>query len=147
VQIKIAKLDDISKIAPLFDAYRQFYEQPSNLAKATEFLQARLKNTESIIWFAEDNSQEILGFCQVYPSFCSVLAEPIYVLYDLFTTEKSRKSGVGSALLETAHQDAKTKGIARLDLTTAKDNLTAQSVYESLGWIRDDIFYAYNKIV
>jgi ribosomal protein S18 acetylase RimI-like enzyme len=33
----------------------------------------------------------------------------------------------------------------RLDLTTAKNNHTAQSLYESLGWVRDEIFYAYNK--
>ena len=50
-------------------------------------------------------------------------------------------------LLEQAREHAEANNIPRMDLTTAKTNLNAQSLYESLGWIRDDIFYAYNKSV
>jgi len=32
-----------------------------------------------------------------------------------------------------------------MDLTTAKTNLPAQSLYEALGWVRDEVFYAYNR--
>lgn len=42
---------------------------------------------------------------------------------------------------------AREHGVARLDLTTAKANLKAQSVYESLGWVRDEVFFAYNRHV
>ena len=31
-------------------------------------------------------------------------------------------------------------------LTTAKTNTQAQALYESQGWMRDEIFYAYNKV-
>jgi ribosomal protein S18 acetylase RimI-like enzyme len=34
-----------------------------------------------------------------------------------------------------------------MDLTTAKTNLAAQSLYQALGWVRDEVFYAYNKHV
>jgi len=139
--------DDINKIAPLFDAYRQFYDQEPNLEFAKEFINARLKNNESIIFIAEDETQNGLGFCQIYPSFCSVIAAPIYVLYDLFVSPKARKSGAGKLLLEHAHEYAKANNIPRMDLTTAKTNLNAQSLYESLGWVRDDVFFAYNKSV
>ena len=44
-----------------------------------------------------------------------------------------------------AAQDyAKSSGKARLDLSTAKNNYTAQALYESLGYERDDVFYTYN---
>ncbi len=147
ITIKTATLNDIENIAPLFDAYRQFYEQPSDIEAATDFLRTRLEKQESIILFAENNEQQVIGFCQLYPSFCSVIAKPIYVLYDLFTSPAARNHGAGKALLNAAHQHAQTNGIARLDLTTAKNNTIAQSLYESLGWVRDTIFYTYNKTV
>ncbi|AKJ31990.1 hypothetical protein AAW51_5299 [Caldimonas brevitalea] len=34
-----------------------------------------------------------------------------------------------------------------MDVTTAKTNHTAPSVYESLGWVRDEVFFAYSKRV
>lgn len=142
-----ASIKDLEKIAPLFDAYRQFYKQEPNLVFANEFISARLKNNESIIFIAEDASQNALGFCQIYPSFCSVIGAPIYVLYDLFVSPNARKLGLGKMLLEQAREHAQTNGIPRMDLTTAKTNLNAQSLYESLGWVRDEIFYAYNKSV
>jgi ribosomal protein S18 acetylase RimI-like enzyme len=142
-----ASIDDIHKIAPLFDAYRQFYQQEANLEFAQEFISARLNNDESIIFIAEDKAQNALGFCQIYPSFCSVIAAPIYTLSDLFVSPDTRKSGLGKMLLEQAREHAQANAIPRMDLTTAKTNLTAQSLYESLGWVRDDIYYAYNKSV
>jgi ribosomal protein S18 acetylase RimI-like enzyme len=142
-----ASIADINKVAPLFDAYRQFYEQEPDLEFSKAFIHARLTNNESIIFIAEDEMQNALGFCQIYPSFCSVIGAPIYVLYDLFVSPSARKSGLGRMLLENAREHAKAHGILRMDLTTAKTNLTAQSLYESLGWARDEIFYAYNKSV
>ncbi len=142
-----ASIADFNKIAPLFDAYRQFYEQEPDLEFAQQFISARLNNNESIIFIAEDETQNALGFCQIYPSFCSVIGAPIYVLYDLFVSPIARKSGLGKMLLEAAHEHAEANNIPRMDLTTAKTNLTAQSLYESLGWTRDKIFYAYNKSV
>lgn len=142
-----ASITDINKIAPLFDAYRQFYEQEPNLEFAKAFIGARLNNNESIIFIAEDDAQTALGFCQIYPSFCSVIGAPIYVLYDLFVSPSARQSGLGKMLLEQARQHAHENNIPRMDLTTAKTNLNAQSLYESLGWVRDEIFYAYNKSV
>jgi ribosomal protein S18 acetylase RimI-like enzyme len=76
-----------------------------------------------------------------------VAAAPIYSLYDLFVRPDARKSGAGRVLLLAAEQHAAHNGFARMDLTTAKTNLSAQSLYESLGWIRDEVFYAYSKSV
>ena len=32
-----------------------------------------------------------------------------------------------------------------MELSTAKDNTVAQSLYESLGWVRDQAFFVYSK--
>lgn len=151
LSVRLATLDDQPAVAALFDAYRQFYEQPADPALALDFIGSRMRNSESVILVAEAEgpagSRPLAGFCQLYPGFCSVIAQPIYTLYDLYVAPASRKSGAGRALMQAAYAHAQQHGIARLDLTTARTNHTAQALYESLGWVRDDVFLAYNKVV
>ncbi len=142
-----ANVDDLNQLAQLFDSYRQFYEQPPDLALAKTFIAARINNKDSVIFLAENADKKLIGFSQIYPSFCSVAAANIGVLYDLFVDSNTRKTGAGRALMLAAHEYAANNGMARLDLTTAKDNLKAQALYESLGWVRDEVFYAYNKTI
>lgn len=145
--IRAATIDDVDQVAALFNAYRQFYQQANDVALAMRFIQDRLLNQDSVILVAVDQMHQIVGFCQMYPSFCSVIAAPIVVLYDLFVDQSTRKTGAGRLLMLAAHAHAKNNGFARLDLTTAKDNVAAQALYESLGWQRDEVFYAYTKEV
>lgn len=145
IDTRIATLQDLKPIATLFDAYRQFYEQAPDIALATSFIENRLRQQDSIIIVATNNAQNIIGFCQLYPSFCSVIASPICVLYDLFVDSSARGTGAGKALMLAAHEYAGQHEYARLDLTTAKTNVKAQALYESLGWVRDDVFYTYSK--
>lgn len=147
IQTRIATLADADAVARLFDAYRQFYDQPADLPLAARFIHDRLQNKESVILLAVSEEQQILGFCQLYPSFCSIKAIPICSLYDLFVRPEARRCGARKILLQAAENYAAHNGFARLDLTTAKTNATAQSLYESLGWVRDDIFYAYSRPV
>ena len=137
--------EDAALIAPLFDAYRQFYEQPADADAALAFITARLERGESVILLARRPDGSALGFCQLYPSFCSVLAAPIYVLYDLFVVPEARRLGVGRALLLAAEAHARATGHARMDLTTARNNRRAQALYESLGWVRDEVFLTYAR--
>ena len=143
--IRTANISDLEQLAALFDAYRQFYGQASDLALAKAFIADRLHRKDAVIFVAKNSDKNLIGFCQVYPSFCSVIAAKIGVLYDLYVDSSKRKTGAGRALMLVAHEYAANNGLARLDLTTAKTNHAAQALYESLGWVRDEVFYAYNK--
>ena len=44
VHISQASVDDLAALTPMFDGYRQFYGQPSDLYVAREFLLERLYN-------------------------------------------------------------------------------------------------------
>ena len=148
---RLAAPSDLRTVAALFDAYRQFYEQPADLDLATAFIAERMQRGESIILIIEGaacgvgEQADVLGFCQMYPSFCSVEAASIVTLYDLFVSPQARKCGVGRALLQAAEGYARDHGYVRMDLTTAKTNAAAQSLYESLGWVRDEVFLTYNR--
>ena len=138
-----ATLDDLDALAPLFDAYRRFYEQPGDVALASAYLHARLERGESVILVAEGDGA-LLGFCQLYPTWCSVAAAPIFVLYDLFVDDGVRRGGVGLALMRAAQAFGREAGAVRLDLSTARTNARAQALYESLGWQRDDVYQTYS---
>ena len=131
IQIRKFQQRDLKELVPLFDHYRQFYEEASDTDLAEKYLSERISKNESVILVAENGESSLVGFCQLYPTFCSVMAKPIYVLYDLFVTPAARGSGVAKQLLDAATNLAKEHGMARLDLTTAKTNLKAQSVYEA----------------
>lgn len=147
ISVRQMQTSDLEQVAGLFDLYRQFYQQQPDLDLAREFIKARLANNESCILVAENINQQLVGFCQLYPSFCSAEANPIYTLYDLFVLPTARKQGAGKLLLQAAENKAASEGKSRMDLTTAIDNKTAQSLYESLGWIRDRVFLTYNRWV
>ena len=80
-------LDDL---AQLFDAYRQFYEQPSDLEGAREYLSERMANDDSVIFLAMRDGEGV-GFTQLYPSFTSLRMGPLWILYDLYVIPEARR--------------------------------------------------------
>ena len=145
VRTRPAEARDLEVVAALFDAYRRFYEMPADLPLARRYIEERFRRGESVILVAEDANGALVGFTQLYPAFCSVAADRTFVLYDLFVTPDARGTGAGRALMEAAEAHARAAGAARLELSTAKTNKIGQSLYESCGWKRDELFYVYAK--
>ena len=145
IKTRYATATDLDAVAVLFDGYRQFYEQPSDLALARRYLTERLERKESVLIVAEDDQGALIGFTQLYPTFCSVRAAHTFVLYDLFVTPAARGTGAGRALMLAAEAHARKAGAARMELSTAKTNVVGQALYESLGWERDISYLVYGR--
>jgi len=143
--LKLLRADasSLDQVAGLFDAYRGFYGQPANLPQSREFLAERLARDESVIFYAQDESGQALGFVQLYPSFSSIDAHRTWLLSDLFTASQARGRGVGTLLMNAARDFSLATGAKGLILETATDNHTAQRLYESLGYVRDPGYYTY----
>jgi GNAT superfamily N-acetyltransferase len=141
-EIRQATVGDLDLLVPLFDAYRQFYRQPSEPERARLFLLERFGHNQSIIFLAFADAAAI-GFTQLYPSFSSGALARIFILNDLFVTPEARRRGAGIALLQAAAEYGRRVGALRLMLSTEVTNTTAQSLYESVGWKRDTVFCAY----
>jgi ribosomal protein S18 acetylase RimI-like enzyme len=142
--IRPATIADLDALATLFDAYRIFYGQPSDIEGARTFLAERFERSESVIFISVDEGGKTVGFTQLYPSFTSAGMKRIYILNDLFVADEARRQGIATKLLNAAAAFARDSGAAKLALSTAFDNLAAQSVYEAHGWNRDEQFYSYN---
>ena len=142
VRIVRAAAKDADRVAPLFDAYRQFYKKEQDLAGARAFIGERLRKSESVIFLALAGDNAV-GFVQLYPCFSSTAMKPMWILNDLFVSPQARRHGTAQALMERAEQWARETGSDGLWLETAVDNLTAQRLYERLGWKRDNDYYRY----
>ena len=141
--IKRANNSDANIIGEVFNLYRVFYKQDSNVEIAQKYIAERLTNNESVIFFAEDNSK-CIGFTQLYPTFDSVNVRQKIVLYDLFVREEYRRKGFAKLLMNAAKQYASDNNFGSIELSTAKTNTQGQSLYESLGYIRDNEYYTYD---
>jgi len=139
-----AALDDLEALVPLFDAYRQFYAQPSDPEGARAFLSDRLKRGESVIFLAVAEGT-VVGFTQLYPSFSSVSMQRLWTLNDLFVTPDARTVGAGRVLLERAARWATETGAKGLTLATEVTNATAQRLYGACGWTRDEENLHYSR--
>lgn len=138
-----ARQENARQVGELFNSYRVFYEQDPDLDLAIEFITQRIINEESVIFVALDDSQNALGFTQLYPTFSSVSAMKSWVLNDLYVSSSARKIGVAKGLMEAAREYAAQSGANGIALETAEGNTNAQALYESLGYKRSAGDYHY----
>lgn len=130
-----AQIKHIEDLAPLFDGYRMFYRQDSDLEKAKSFLQNRITNKDSIIYIAYINNKAV-GFTQLYPLFSSVSMESMYLLNDLYVHANHRNKGIGQVLIQAAKNLCISNNYKGLALQTENKN-PAQHLYERLDFIKD----------
>ena len=139
-----ANKDNIKKVGELFDLYRQFYKYDSNIIESTNFIKERIINNESKIFLAINKENQAVGFVQLYETFGSLDLGKIIVLYDLYVKKEFRKKNIGRKLMIRSHKYAKEIKAKRIQLSTAIDNFIGQSLYESLGYVKDKDFYTYD---
>lgn len=142
MEISLACKEQIENLSVLFDQYRAFYNQSSNLEAAKKFLEARFHNNDSVIFTAIDNGQ-IVGFTQLYPSFSSVSMKRIWILNDLFVKEGYRRRGIAQLLISAVKKYGQKTDALRIVLATQISNIPAQKLYESCEYAKDEEFYHY----
>ncbi|MEO0801673.1 MAG: GNAT family N-acetyltransferase [Cyanobacteria bacterium J06642_2] len=142
MEVVPAQAEYLESLAALFDLYRVFYQQVSDLDGAKLFLAERLQACDSQIFVAIATDKPI-GFTQLYPSFSSVSMQKIWILNDLYVIESYRGRGVAHALMKTAERYARDTGAVRVTLSTQLSNAKAQTLYEARGYVRDSEFSHY----
>ena len=140
--IKEATVEDSEKIGEVFDLYRQFYKKDPDKIVSIEYIKQRLTNKESTIFFVEEDNV-CIGIVQLYVTFDSLELSKKIILYDLFVRSEYRKKGIGAMLMDASKDFAENNDITGIELSTAISNGTAQRLYESLGYERDNEFYNY----
>ncbi|WP_152657792.1 GNAT family N-acetyltransferase [Oceanobacillus sp. CFH 90083] len=137
-----ATMEDLEGVSKLFNLYRVFYQQTSDLEGAKTYIKQRLERKDSVIFVVKDN-QRYAGFTQLYPTFSSISMKKTWILNDLYVDAEARRKGIGEMLLHKAKDFAMETGAKSISLETAPDNDASQRLYEKNGYIRDSQFYHY----
>lgn len=144
VSIRQAAFADLETIVPLFDQYRQFQGQPSDLSVAHAFLRSRFDHGDSVVFLAW-HGRDAVGFAHVYAIYSSITLKRAFILNDLFVLPAARRSGVAAALLAAVEEHAWKLDASRVTLTVARFNTDAQATYVAAHWQQDEQFYMYNR--
>jgi len=144
VKILRAVASHVDALVPLFDAYRVFYRQASDLAKARRYVAERLSDTEASVFFLALQRHEAVGFTRLFGTYSSINTRRLWILEDLYVVPAVRKTGIATLLMQRARQHAEETEAVGLTLETAIDNHAAQALYEALGYERERAFYKYN---
>jgi ribosomal protein S18 acetylase RimI-like enzyme len=134
-------------LAELFNEYRIFYEKESDLAASRAFIQQNLTQARSKIFLLLDDEGTAVGFSQLYPAICSLAMRPYHYLSDLFISKSARKNGYARYLMNYITDHFSQEGAQRLTLDTAITNRIAQSLYESMGYEREEVFITYHQML
>lgn len=141
-----ATIQDLPKLAELFDQYRVFYHNESDIPAAESFLKERIEESDSEVFVAE-NEGNLTGFVQLYPLFSSTRMKRYWLLNDLFVNENYRGKGFSKELIEEAKELAKSTNAAGILLETGKSNDIGNKLYPSCGFeIYDEVnFYEWTN--
>jgi ribosomal protein S18 acetylase RimI-like enzyme len=142
MSIQKATLNELNFLTELFDSYRVFYKQESDFQGARAFLKERFINEDSVLFIAYDESNPV-GFVQLYPTFSSVSMKKSWILNDLYVNASARKKGFGEKLIKKAIEFAEETGAKGVSLETGHDNVTAQRLYEKIGFKKESNYFYY----
>jgi ribosomal protein S18 acetylase RimI-like enzyme len=134
-------------LTDLFNDYRMFYEQPTEVAACRTFIQKNLQQKRSKIFLLLDDQGAAIGFSQLYPAICSLSMQPYHYLSDLFVIKSARRHGYAKYLMSYITEYFTKEGSQRLTLDTAITNKAAQSLYDSLGYKREDVYITYHQFL
>ncbi|QSX35804.1 GNAT family N-acetyltransferase [Shewanella sedimentimangrovi] len=140
MQIRLASAIDLDNLVPLFNAYRQSLGQVSDPLAAREFLGARLRENDSVIFLALDENNAV-GFIQLYPSFSSILLKPLWYFDDLYVTPAYREQGIDKRLIQKAQElalEAEVLAVRRTHVSASTsvvldEHSGDRTVYELMG--------------
>ena len=124
-----ASIKDLQGIVTLFEAYRTFYSKKPDYNGSTLFLKDRLTNKDSVIYLAWNDSDELVGFTQLYPSFSSTRLQKMWILNDLYVDKSFRGQKISLKLIDKAKELTIQTKACGLMLETEKDNLIANKLY------------------
>ena len=145
-KIEAASSGDLAELTRLYVAYRIFYGEAAEEERAEEFIRERVLHSAGR-YFLAWQEQAAIGFMQLMPSTNTLAMRPIWFLEDLFVDPQARNHGVASALLSFAESFARDTGAERLTLATAHDNRAAQHIYEKLGYLREEHFLYFHRVL
>lgn len=135
MSIRAATASDLDALLALLRGYCDFYAADPPDDGLLEMCRALIAapDSEGMLFVAEDNGGELVGFAACGWKWSSLKASRVAVMEDLFVAERARSAGLGVALIRACADRARELGAAALEWVTATDNHRAQAAYAKAG--------------
>ncbi|WP_316821733.1 GNAT family N-acetyltransferase [Pedobacter gandavensis] len=143
VKIEIATLEHLNEFAELFDQYRVFYRQASDVEKGKSFLKERISNNETVTFLIKVE-EKFAGFAQLYPLYHYKALQRQWLLSDLFVDPEFRGRGLSIALIDRCKKYCEETDACGLLLETEKTNDIGNQLYPKCGFELDQDHNYYN---
>jgi GNAT superfamily N-acetyltransferase len=125
--------EDRAQWEELFLAYGRFYETDFTAETVAGVWAWFMDKDHLVKCFVAAEADTLLGFAHLREQADTFRAGPSWFLDDLFTSPTARGRGVATALIATLVEHGKTHGGGDLRWITARDNLTAQRLYDTVA--------------
>jgi ribosomal protein S18 acetylase RimI-like enzyme len=125
---------DVEHLSELFNAYRMFYQKTSAIQSAKTFLEDRISNKDSEIFVAQNTTNKLVGFVQLYPLFSSTRMKKFWLLNDLFVHPEFRGNSISIGLIQKAKDLVLESKACGMYLETEKSNLIGNALYPKTGF-------------
>jgi ribosomal protein S18 acetylase RimI-like enzyme len=145
-RIEAASAADLNELVRLYVAYRLFYGEAPEQERAALFIRDRVTQLSGR-YFLAWNGDNAVGFIHLMPSTNTLAMRHIWFLEDLYVDPAARGQGVATALLSYAEAFARGTGAERLTLATAHGNLAAQHIYKKAGYVREEHFLYFHRLL
>ncbi len=146
--IEAASISNLAELSRLYIAYRVFYGEAPEEQRAAAFFATALPNPPGVTSLPEARTpQRRSVFMHLMPSTNTLAMRPIWFLEDLYVDVADRGQGVATLLLRYAEDFARGHGAERLTLATAHDNAVAQHLYQKLGYVREEHFLYFHRLL
>ena len=125
---------NLEDVLPLIRLYQEFYKitDIDDDKNRNFFSQFHEYGDKGCLFLYRNNEGKAVAFATVYFTYVSSIPAKVGVMNDLYTIQSHRGEGIGRKLINHCLQFAISKGAARLQWLTAKDNEQAQKLYDSL---------------
>ena len=134
MRIEPVTKEQFERLLPLIAAYQRFYEAETiDEQRNRVFFSRFIAPSEDGMLLGAWSEDELVGYACLYWSFTSIAPGETVLMNDLFVDPARRGKGIGRALIDASAAIARERGAERLEWMTARDNETAQRLYDSTG--------------
>jgi len=130
----------------LWEGYNAFYDRADDTALASEISETTwrrfLDPAEPMFCLMAEDQGQVVGLAHFLFHRSTTRIEPVCYLQDLFTSPSARGRGVGRALIEAVHAQARDAGARRLYWQTRANNVQARALYDKVAQHHGFIVYS-----
>jgi GNAT superfamily N-acetyltransferase len=133
--IAIVTEADLVELLPMMRGYCDFYDVHPSDAALLALSRALIADPqrEGVQLIARDADGRALGFATIFWTWSTLSASRVGVMNDLFVEPAARGLRVGEQLMAACLEQCRAHGADSLEWQTARENTTAQRLYDRVG--------------